>query len=105
MPVYNSEVSVCLGVDVSTLGQQLLGCGEDELRSHYLRVMTSKLTDWCNNLVRIEAEKWFMPPSEEDEPPDLVEGMCVRAALAHLPMRHACPSRPGPGAGSLRQAV
>jgi len=75
VPVYNSEMVVRLGVDVGSLGQQLLGCGDDELRGHYLQVMTGKLSSWCSNLVRIEAEKWFQEPSEEDEPPDMVEGM------------------------------
>ena len=85
VPVYNNEIGVRLGVEATDLGQQLLGCGEDELRGHYLRIISKKLGDWCGNLVRIEAERWQEEvneeePEEEPQPPSSVDGMYLTDA-------------------------
>jgi exocyst complex component 3 len=58
IPSYNNEMKMRLGVDPSEFPEQLLGCGENELRESYVRILSKKFKDWISNLIHQDLAIW-----------------------------------------------
>lgn len=60
-----------LGIDASTFEEQLLGTGDESLRTNYVKIMETKLQSWTHNVIATAVRQWFLPPGEgQVRPPD-----------------------------------